>query len=63
MVMRYQPANIRVIHRRCRSADQITGSEKMTVAANSAPRPDGLISRARGYEVLSNRRSMFYPEN
>jgi hypothetical protein len=29
-----------VIHRRCCSADQLTGSEQR-------PRPDGLISRAR----------------
>jgi len=28
MVMRRQPANIRVIHRRCRSADQMTGSDR-----------------------------------
>jgi hypothetical protein len=28
IVMRFRPANIRVIHRRCRSADQMTGSQR-----------------------------------
>ena len=38
-VMRSRPANIRVIHRRCRSADQLTGSQPRA-------RPDGWASRA-----------------
>ena len=40
MVMRFRPANIRVIHRRCRSADQLTGYKQR-------PHPDGLRSRVR----------------
>jgi hypothetical protein len=51
MVMRSRPANIRVIHRRCRSADQMTGYRQ-------CPHPDGLIRRVRaqlanGREVLN----------
>ena len=47
MVMRSRPANIRVIHRRCRSADQMTGYTQR-------PAPGWLRSRVRGFEVLSN---------
>ena len=42
MVMRSRPANIRVIHRRCRPADQLTGYRQR-------PPPDGSISRGRGW--------------
>ena len=33
--MRFRPANIRVIHRRCRSADQMTGADKKTPALDT----------------------------
>ena len=40
MVMRFRPANIRVIHRRCRSADQMTGSQnKKPVEMTAASMP------------------------
>jgi len=45
-----QPANIRVIHRRCRSADQLTESQQRA-------RPDGLISRARTRGVIEERKT------
>jgi len=53
--MRFRPANIRVIHRRGGSVDQLAGSRLR-------PRPDGLISRTRALcsiehqntEALSN---------
>jgi hypothetical protein len=47
MVMRFQPANIRVIHRRCRSADQLTWYRQR-------PAPGWLDKPGAGLIVLSN---------